>query len=446
MERLTSLMEPNCLPSVNAQANHHPPHKRLSRLHKLSWQVALGECDLTHVLHEVGWSLRTILKADIVMLYPYNKQQGLLEYPHIFGEIYGKPTLQLPSLKRGIVGKIFQTHQPYYAPCAQKDPLLINLAGTDKMAEFTDSGKRRAFSVRQGIISFAGVPMIANGEIVGVLCLNYRTPHTFPTDEQQLLELVAQFAAIALYNVAINKQAEMLIATRERTRLALSLHHALSQNLPAIRMYIETAELYLQQGLKHSQVWYQVQAQLEQIKQITIQASNDMRSTIQLLTAGDNRQVAISSKSSTMSYAKQAQNYVGQESWSKNWLTQLKEEIKSAKALYNLNFMLAVETTIPQALPQKQVETLCLVCRESITNIGKHAQADYVEITISSQSNQLHLTFQDDGRGFDPSLLTEQPEHGLSILQRHIAYSGGQLNIVSNGIKGATVQLMLPLL
>ena len=322
-------MNQACLSLPGAQSNYHPRHKRLNRLHILSWQVALGECDITHVLHEVGWSLRTILKADIVMLYPYNKEQGLLEYPHIFGKIYGKPALQLPSLKMGIVAKIFQTQQPYYASCAQKDPLLINLAGTDNSADVAGPNQGRTFSVRQGVISFAGVPMIANGEIVGVLCLNYRTPHTFPEDERQLLELVTQFAAIALYNVAINEQAEMLVASKERTRLALNLHHALSQNLPAIRMYIETAEIYLQKGLKHPQIWYQVQAQLEQIKQITIQASHEMRSTIQLLTHNHHSKGLIAGESSITLPEKHSQDTLKAESWSSNWFDQLKEGNKN---------------------------------------------------------------------------------------------------------------------
>ncbi|HEY0080350.1 MAG TPA: ATP-binding protein [Pyrinomonadaceae bacterium] len=55
----------------------------------------------------------------------------------------------------------------------------------------------------EGVRDLALVPLSARGEVLGVLVVGYRTPHRFTADEKQLLENLAEMAALALDNARL---------------------------------------------------------------------------------------------------------------------------------------------------------------------------------------------------------------------------------------------------
>jgi GAF domain-containing protein len=55
----------------------------------------------------------------------------------------------------------------------------------------------------EGVRDLALVPLSARGEVLGVLVVGYRTPHRFTAAEKQLLENLAEMAALALDNARL---------------------------------------------------------------------------------------------------------------------------------------------------------------------------------------------------------------------------------------------------
>jgi signal transduction histidine kinase len=53
---------------------------------------------------------------------------------------------------------------------------------------------------RQGLVSYLGLPMIANGECVGVLSISTKFEHEFPDEEIRFLSALANQAGMAIYN------------------------------------------------------------------------------------------------------------------------------------------------------------------------------------------------------------------------------------------------------
>lgn len=381
----------------------------LATLHRIGWEVALAR-DLAEVLKEVTRSVWAVLKADIVMLYRYNRQTRELEYPQVCGEIrdQGKYPLRLPSPDQGIIATILSSQEPYYAPDAQLDSLLIKHEPSDANGPSTE--KHRSFTERQGILSFAGVPMIASGEVVGVLCVNYRARHSFPEDERQMLEIAAQFAAVALHNAETNELSEELIATRERMQLAAQLHHSLSQYLPAIRMMAETARSHLDGATDR------IACRLKKIEEVATRAMDEVRVNIFELNA----------RSLANCDLREA----------------LEDYAREARAYFGLDVDLRVDLGTGLRLPIAR--ELLMVCREAMANTAKHAGAKGITLELRVEPQVVHLCVQDDGCGFDMDTIARQGRRGLAMMEDRVKKLNGQLVVESWPDEGTVIRAEVP--
>jgi signal transduction histidine kinase len=83
------------------------------------------------------------------------------------------------------------------------------------------------------------------------------------------------------------------------------------------------------------------------------------------------------------------------------------------------------------------------VIQESLTNIAKHAKgASRVSISIGVSDRTLHVTIEDNGRGFDiaaPSRL------GIAGMRERLLLVGGELQIESSPVSGTTIFARIPL-
>ena len=84
------------------------------------------------------------------------------------------------------------------------------------------------------------------------------------------------------------------------------------------------------------------------------------------------------------------------------------------------------------------------ITQEALTNVARHAQATFVDVSLIINNGQLTLNVEDDGRGFNPNGLTEQEELGLAGMRERAYLIGGDLLITSVPGKGTSVQLTLP--
>lgn len=81
--------------------------------------------------------------------------------------------------------------------------------------------------------------------------------------------------------------------------------------------------------------------------------------------------------------------------------------------------------------------------QEAFTNIGKHADAGHVSLTVRAIPGFVRVEVRDDGRGFAvgaPAPAT----HGLAGMRHRVEAAGGQLTIGSEPGKGTVVSALLP--
>ena len=104
-----------------------------------------------------------------------------------------------------------------------------------------------------------------------------------------------------------------------------------------------------------------------------------------------------------------------------------------------------VETNLePVQLSETAQLTVYRIVQESLTNIGKYAQARRVLVLVQGYPTHVAVQVRDDGQGFDTS--TVRPtSHGLSGMRHRVESEGGRLSITSRVGHGTLVSAVLPL-
>jgi signal transduction histidine kinase len=79
--------------------------------------------------------------------------------------------------------------------------------------------------------------------------------------------------------------------------------------------------------------------------------------------------------------------------------------------------------------------------QEALTNVGKHARATRVAVSVEQGPEELSVRVADDGRGFEPAEPTEG--FGVAGMRERAALMGGRLSIETS-TAGTTVAAVLP--
>ncbi|HYW56893.1 MAG TPA: CHASE3 domain-containing protein [Polaromonas sp.] len=87
--------------------------------------------------------------------------------------------------------------------------------------------------------------------------------------------------------------------------------------------------------------------------------------------------------------------------------------------------------------------TVYRLVQESLTNMGKYAEARHASITLQSFDSHITVEVKDDGKGFDTSL-TNPSSHGLTGMRHRVEAATGSLTITSSPGQGTRVFAVLP--
>ena len=93
--------------------------------------------------------------------------------------------------------------------------------------------------------------------------------------------------------------------------------------------------------------------------------------------------------------------------------------------------------------PAVEVVAIRLV-QESLENVRKHAHAPQVSVRLSYADNELEVSVQDGGIGFDPAAV--RTGYGLSGMRARVGEIGGNLALTSAPGQGTVVRATLPLI
>jgi signal transduction histidine kinase len=168
------------------EAERHA-RQRLEQVQAVT-DAALAHLDLDELLGELLDRIRAILGADTAAILLLDAERGELAARAAVGiEEEVEQGVRIP-LGAGFAGRIAAERRPLFLPDVEHADVLNPLLR------------------EKGIKSLLGVPLLAHGEVLGVLHVGSLAPRDFSPDETELLQLVAERAALAIEKARLHRE------------------------------------------------------------------------------------------------------------------------------------------------------------------------------------------------------------------------------------------------
>ena len=237
----------------------------------------------------------------------------------------------------------------------------------------------------------------------------------------ELQEALTQLRELSAYTHSVRED--------ERTRIAREVHDELGSLLVALKMDVG---------------W--LDKRLSEQQQRDLDAAQAMRDTMrhkcqnmsrQIETAVDNvGRIITDLRPSILDH---------QGLWAAlDW--QAHEFVQSAEM--QLDWQMNVAEDVAQAAPIDEQAAIGIfrIFQEMLSNVGRHAQASRVAITIEANLEAINITVQDNGCGADPAAFEAADAYGVMGMRERARHLGGSIAIASTKGQGATFHLRIQLL
>jgi signal transduction histidine kinase len=167
---------------IHRQAKYR--QKQLTTLHEIAQSLLDIQQEET-LLRRIAGYTRNILAADVVTIYEYiQSERRFLTPPDIAGKLKTPESTSGEGHRLGIPLWLIDQKDNLYASVLREHEVFQN----------------SRFDKQENICSVAGVKLMVDSQVVGVMFINYRRPHEFLVEERQLIETLASHAAIAIKN------------------------------------------------------------------------------------------------------------------------------------------------------------------------------------------------------------------------------------------------------
>ncbi|WP_328757213.1 GAF domain-containing sensor histidine kinase [Streptomyces sp. NBC_00271] len=275
---------------------------------------------------------------------------------------------------------------------------------------------------------FLGLPIRDGDEVIGALFLanKNRTKENkenqedcsapdggcgFTEDDQELLTILAQHAAIALTNARLYERSRELTIAEERSRLAHELHDAVSQKLFSLRLTAQAAAALVDRDPARAK------GELHQVAMLAAEATEELRAAVIEL-----RPAALDED---------------------GLVATLRTQIQVLDRAHSAHVTFAGHGV--RALPAAQEEAVLRVAQEALHNALRHSGAGRVDVTLEKRGTGTVLRVSDDGTGFEPTAIRAAGRHlGLVSMRDRSSGVGGTLSVESAPGKGTTIEMEVP--
>jgi len=267
--------------------------------------------------------------------------------------------------------------------------------------------------------SFLGVPIVSHDEVIGAFYLTDKKGGRralFTDADQDLIEIFAAHAAVAIENAHLTERSRELTVVEERNRLARDLHDAVNQTLFSVALTADAAALLVDSEPKRAK------DQLQTVRELARGAMDELRSVIFELRPAD---VA-----------------------SDGFAETLRKHVDVLRRIYEVDIELELEGAWPfSPLAEREVleREIFRIVQEAIGNALKHSGAERVSVRLATPDHRVLVAVADDGSGFDPAGPQAQRHLGLVSMRERAESIGGDLRIESAPGAGTTVSLEVDL-
>jgi signal transduction histidine kinase len=370
--------------------------RSLASLHKAALAVA-SNLSLDRVLHQIVESARDLVGAKYAALGIPDSQGRMGKFIHS-----GMPPEEVERIAHlpeglGLLGAILHEGRTIRIPRISADP---------RAAGFPPGHPRME--------SFLGTPVRAGNEILGNLYLTEKTEGgEFTKTDEELIELLAAHAAIAIQNARLYEQVGRAAIVEERSRIGMDLHDGVIQAIYAVGLTLESARLLLPEEENEEAVTL-IDGAIDGLND----AIRDIRNFILDLRP------------------RRFEGNLG------DGLARLAREFQ-ANTMVPVHVSATRETL--SGLPIPVSRAIFFTVQEALANVARHARAEKVTIATERRDHGIYLRVEDNGCGFDVTRQAHTTGHGLANMRARAEEHDGSFEVESEPGEGTTIHLRLPL-
>jgi signal transduction histidine kinase len=377
----------------------------ISGLHELDAILRIG---LDNVLNIMNGTVGGIMLLD------ESSQMLFYRVYHGLSDKYAEEVRL--KLGEGIAGKVAQSGRAVLLEDISSEP---NAAWIDLVR-------------LEGLRAFISVPLRAKDNVLGVLNVASRVPHSFTKEDVHLLHSIGDQLGTAIEQARLHERLRkarerlrklarqnLVAEEEERRRIARELHDETSQSLSGIALQLEAL---VEMSAKSCNQDAELIARLKKVQSLTVQVHKEVSRVISNLHPAVLDTLGL--------------------------VAAVRQHAHSRLQPLNINVTVEVKGT-EMRFPSDVEAALFRVVQGTIGNIAEHSKAKNASIVLAYQPDEFSLIISDDGQGFDVSKITDVEAsgrgRGLFSMRERIGFLGGTSGIESKIGAGTTLWAKIPI-
>jgi signal transduction histidine kinase len=270
-----------------------------------------------------------------------------------------------------------------------------------------------------------GIPLASVGKALGIVVIAHSTPYSFTKDQIGLAEAVIKQAVVAMQNAWLFEQVRsgrerlqqlsrhlVEIQENERKYIARELHDETSQSLTSLKLGLQVIE---QKAAGHPQLMEQV-INLKELADETLESLHHL---------------AVNLRPASLDHLGLVDALTGL--------------IESTRQRTGMTAHFKTMGPVQHAALTDEIESsIYRIVQESLTNVLRHAHANYVDVILEWQVDKIVIIIEDDGVGIDMQKARETGHLGLIGMQERAEMLGGKLLVDSTPQAGTTLVVEIP--
>jgi len=257
------------------------------------------------------------------------------------------------------------------------------------------------------------IPMLFGQTMQGVFVLIDNQAAVFSERQTILLSTIASQTALLIQNHRYFSSLKKQAILEERSRLAREIHDSVVQVLGFVKLQLERMSSWMTPPTPDLP---RLQSETANLIDVLEDAYAEARDAIIGLRVG-------SDENETLDVT-------------------LTEYVQTFSARYRLPVDVRVEGE-PYPLEATAVLQLLRVAQEGLTNVRKHAQANYAQIVLRYTPHKFTLLVIDDGRGLPPQLDPNRPSRGMQFMQERVDSLNGSFAVRPRIPRGTELEVTL---
>jgi two-component system NarL family sensor kinase len=262
-----------------------------------------------------------------------------------------------------------------------------------------------------GLRYHASIPLYFGDRPLGIMNVAAPAWRKLTRRELDLLSTIASQVGVAIERARLASESVHAARTEERTRLARQIHDTLAQRLTAIGLHLEAA-------IDATPPRAPARAGLQRALELSRSGLDEARGSMRELRTSAGRPLADALDSLAHAFTAES------------------------------GIRVHVRSSGHPAVAAADEDELFRIAGEALTNVGKHARATDVELSLTADRRGLRLEIADNGRGFTPRSRTSPTSRtsgfGIIGMRERAQALGGRLRIASRPSRGTRVIVSLP--